>query len=225
MNSQTNRSIVLAILALLSCGGCQVLAPSDVDVVKDGVLKGYKSTTVGKAFDGTFQSATWKSFETPKGATIVEFNGTITLELLNKASLSGNQAAESLRTGCIESLGLNAIMERKSQAAQKVEQQYTAIVQSIEERRQPAQRSGLIAEVEDLNTERASTMLAHDKQLKTQKELADQDEAKIQPCIKTAPIPVRFQFLLSADKKTFDINYVDQVFGFDEGKALEFIYR
>jgi hypothetical protein len=45
--------------------------------VKGGVLTAYNSTTVGKAFGGTFQNAKWTSFETPKGVVIVEVNGTI----------------------------------------------------------------------------------------------------------------------------------------------------
>lgn len=48
-----------------------------IGIVKNGVLKDYPSTTVGKAFEGTFQNGKWKSFETPKGATVVEFDGTI----------------------------------------------------------------------------------------------------------------------------------------------------
>ena len=57
-----------------------------INVVKNGILKidkgggtfkTYDSTTVGKAFDGTFQDSKWTSFETDKGATVVEFNGSI----------------------------------------------------------------------------------------------------------------------------------------------------
>jgi len=56
-----------------------------VDVVRNGVLGGYESTTVGKAFEGTFQDAKWTSFETAKGVTIVQFDGTILESTINKA--------------------------------------------------------------------------------------------------------------------------------------------
>jgi hypothetical protein len=35
---------------------------SAVDIVKNGILAGYDSTTVGKAFEGTFQNSKWTSF-------------------------------------------------------------------------------------------------------------------------------------------------------------------
>jgi hypothetical protein len=53
-------------------------------------------------------------------------------------------------------------------------------------------------------------------------------ENRIGDCVASTPIPpvpVRFQFLLSADKKTFNISYIDQrVFGGVEAKALDFIF-
>ena len=45
------------------------------ETVKNGVLANYNSTTVGKAFEGTFQEPKWTTFETSKGQTVVEFNG------------------------------------------------------------------------------------------------------------------------------------------------------
>jgi len=64
----------------------QVSEPSTpIDIVKNGMLAGYDSTTVGKAFDGTFQEPKWSTFETPKGQTIVQFNGTIKMSLMKKA--------------------------------------------------------------------------------------------------------------------------------------------
>ena len=62
-------SLVLSAMVILGCG------KSDLDMVKDGVLKGYDTTTVGKAFDSSFNNADWKNFKTDKGERIVEFNG------------------------------------------------------------------------------------------------------------------------------------------------------
>lgn len=59
-------------------------ANPEIDLVKNGVLPEYNSTTVGKAFEGTFQDAQWKSFVSPKGATIVEFDGTTTMKSLTR---------------------------------------------------------------------------------------------------------------------------------------------
>lgn len=49
-----------------------------ISVVKNGVLADYNTTTVGKAFEGTFQNQKWTSFVSPKGVTVVQFDGTIT---------------------------------------------------------------------------------------------------------------------------------------------------
>lgn len=56
-----------------------------IEVVRGGLLAGYNSTTVGKAFEGTFRNPKWTSFATPKGATVVEFNGAIALGALHAA--------------------------------------------------------------------------------------------------------------------------------------------
>jgi zinc-ribbon domain len=83
-----------------------VVKNSDIDVVKNGVLADYNTTTVGKAFEGTFQNATWRSLKTSKGVTVVEFKGTMKLpELVAKFGLSSacqKQLAE-LRNSCIAS--------------------------------------------------------------------------------------------------------------------------
>ena len=66
---------------------------SDVNIVRNGVLKAHNSTTVGKAFEGTFQKAKWSSFGTPKGETVVQFDGTVLFDrklcddLLNRGGM------------------------------------------------------------------------------------------------------------------------------------------
>jgi len=102
MMTNSNLPITLAMVGFIACSGCQSSRSStskagstssgvaetffghhgpEIDVVRDGVLTGYNSTTVGKAFEGTFQNAKWSSFETAKGATIVEFKGTMKLSM------------------------------------------------------------------------------------------------------------------------------------------------
>ena len=51
------------------------VSPSPIDAVRNGYLESNKTTTVGKALEGTFPNGTWKTFITPKGTTIVEFDG------------------------------------------------------------------------------------------------------------------------------------------------------
>jgi hypothetical protein len=69
-------------IALLCCIGCR---SDPVSVVRDGVLSGHSSTTIGRAFEATFQNPSWTSSVSPKGATLVEFQGTIPLGTLNRA--------------------------------------------------------------------------------------------------------------------------------------------
>jgi hypothetical protein len=71
---QNKRSVLLFPLLILVMAGC---TGSDVDVVKKGVLDGYPSTTVGAAFDATFDNPKWKAFKSEKGKRVVEFTGTI----------------------------------------------------------------------------------------------------------------------------------------------------
>jgi hypothetical protein len=96
----------------------QLLEDSDVAIVKDGVLpEPYNTTTVGKAFEGTFENPKWKSFVSPKGTTIVEFDGTIKPNTLVKSGLyipEGNQAAERTITHCMDNLNLTDAMTQEA---------------------------------------------------------------------------------------------------------------
>jgi hypothetical protein len=88
-------TIVVAALTLSStaCGGDtgavavaapvsrSVLGDSDIALVRNGVLPDYDSTTVGKAFEGTFQNGKWSKFVTAKGRTVVQFDGNAKLQI------------------------------------------------------------------------------------------------------------------------------------------------
>lgn len=133
------------------------LTDQDIETVKGGVLANYDSTTVGKAFNGTFQNAKWSKLETPKGQTVVQFDGTTTEKAVHPEWGVIVSADEVQKAGCGTVQGTQLTNE---------------IIQ----------------------------------------------------CMKALPVPVKFQFLLSADKKTFTLSYSDPFFkGAD--KALAFVYQ
>jgi hypothetical protein len=97
---------VMIALRIGAGGGSFPSMDSAVNTVRNGVLKDYNTATVGKAFEGTFQDAKWRSFETPKGQTIVEFKGTMKLPELMQ-TFGGSPACEKqvakFRNECIAS--------------------------------------------------------------------------------------------------------------------------
>jgi hypothetical protein len=98
-------SFVLLVLVAASAVSCRFLK-SDVDTVRNGVLADYNTTTVGKAFEGTFQNAKWRSFETAKGETVVEFQGTMKLPQLVETfgcSPACQKQLETLHDECVGS--------------------------------------------------------------------------------------------------------------------------
>ena len=62
------------LLAMFVLGGC---TGGDVSLVQDGTMNGYESTTIGKAFEASFDSPKWETFETDKGARVVQFTGKV----------------------------------------------------------------------------------------------------------------------------------------------------
>lgn len=81
------RKGLLISLMLLLMTGC---TGSDVDVVKGGVMGGYQTTTVGAAFDASFDNPQWSEFKGEKGERVVEFKGKIRKDVL--LDLIGNVA-------------------------------------------------------------------------------------------------------------------------------------
>lgn len=70
---------VITVFTIVGCGD------SAVKMIKNGTMQGYETTTIGKAFDASFEKPTWRSFETDKGEKIVEFSGIITQKLHDTA--------------------------------------------------------------------------------------------------------------------------------------------
>jgi len=71
----------LAIIFALFLSGCS----SDVSKVKNGTMPGYEKTTIGKAFEASFDDVKWEAFEGKKGERVVQFTGKISKDLHNTA--------------------------------------------------------------------------------------------------------------------------------------------
>lgn len=94
-----------ALLALVFCFtlslyGC---GDSEIDLVKNGNFWGYKTTTIGKMLDGTFEKTKWSSQKTTNGEILLLFEGKISRkmhEALKARAMhritSGNQAAGTI---------------------------------------------------------------------------------------------------------------------------------
>jgi hypothetical protein len=66
----------------------------DLKLVKEGTFGKYQTTTIGKAFDGSFDNEKWTTFEANKGERIVRFTGEISESLHNSVITS---VAEELK--------------------------------------------------------------------------------------------------------------------------------
>lgn len=68
---------ILFYLALFVIGFFEGYLSSETNLVKNGTMNGRQSTTIEKAFEGSFDKPEWAFFETEKGKKIVEFKGVI----------------------------------------------------------------------------------------------------------------------------------------------------
>ena len=90
MNTMSLKKL-LSVLSLFLITACSS-GSNYVDMIKNGVMEGYTSTTIGKAFD----AAKWNFSETDKGVKSVEFTGAITEKMHDKFYLELHAASESL---------------------------------------------------------------------------------------------------------------------------------
>ncbi|MGA2590108.1 MAG: hypothetical protein ABSH32_09350 [Bryobacteraceae bacterium] len=192
-------TVIVALAAI--CLSCRSLN-SPIETVRNGVLTNYNSTTVGKAFEGTFQNAKWTTIETAKGQTVVQFDGTVETMRFGKVTtaeeLSANTVyeASSMRSKCMASLGVTG--------------RFTELMRQHEETRRADHTNdpgwnydwGWLQLNEKLLA--INTSVAH--------------------CMNNSPTPVKFQFTLSADQESFELSYVDEVFDHSAQRALSFIY-
>jgi hypothetical protein len=154
------KTTVVALL-LTALVGCGIHESDDLNTVRDGVLNGFNTTTVGKAFDATFPDGKWTSLVSPKGVSVVEFSGTVTADALDAGGFLGylnrdtRQLWAHIREKCLEGIQT--------------------------------------------------------------------------PC----RLPVKFQFLIAADKKSFEVGYIDTrsflgrdvAIPADPHRVLAFVYR
>jgi len=126
MTNHSQHLLALIAAGLLGCAGCQTFttattkgastasgtsnasaAPSStvIDVVRNGVLTGHDSTTVGKAFEGTFQNPKWTSFTSPKGQFIVQFDGIVGRDVLRRNGFTGTSDRIDLYRECLKETG------------------------------------------------------------------------------------------------------------------------
>jgi hypothetical protein len=227
-------SLVVAAIAT-SCG----VVKTDVDVVRNGLLADYNTTTVGKALEGTFQNAKWSSFVTPKGVTIVQFDATVPAGRLGhrdaaSLALGGNYPTEN---ACISSLGLaeplailkrqadNSLLEYRAEVKTTASQfqglgvpEWWVKGDSGDQPEPSVNISGqLVYPLHDL-------LIARQSQRNAEAQALAKENSKVADCMNNTSVPVKLQFALSADKKTFELGYVDEALGTRE-QALTFIYR
>lgn len=62
---------------IVSCS----ISSNKVNLVKNGTMPGHEQTTIGKAFEASFNSPKWEYFEDNKGKKVVQFSGIISNKL------------------------------------------------------------------------------------------------------------------------------------------------
>lgn len=87
----TFRRYLFPLVLVCLMAGC---TQSDVDIVKEGIMNGYQTLTVGAAFDAAFDNPKWSAFKGKKGERVVEFTGTISKSLHDTAVSDFEQLLE-----------------------------------------------------------------------------------------------------------------------------------
>jgi hypothetical protein len=85
MKKRTVSGIGYALCVVLSLLFC-ACGNSDINFVKKGTMNSYETTTIGKAFDASFDETKWEVFESKKGEKVVQFVGKISEDLHKSAS-------------------------------------------------------------------------------------------------------------------------------------------
>jgi hypothetical protein len=247
------RLLTVSLLAAAICASCgpSSSVSSDVDVVKNGVLANHNTTTVGKAIEGTFQDPKWTSFQTPKQEVVVQFDGTVAMDALRKSGFGRpyDSLMKPLRDRCISSLGIKEKMEQEAQAAkvsvEEFKRQQAELIERAELTLHKTHPEWSVSELikthsdwpvlnvlKGLNIPEETKAMAdieavRAEQLRAERAVADENESKIKSCQQTIPLPVKFQFILSADKKTFKVQHIDEeAFGGAEpNRILTFVYQ
>jgi len=85
MKKRTVSGISYALCVVLSLLFC-ACGNSDINSIKNETMNGYETTTIGKAFDASFDETKWEAFESKKGKKVVQFAGKISEDLHKSAS-------------------------------------------------------------------------------------------------------------------------------------------
>lgn len=85
MKKRTVSGIGYALCVVLSLLFC-ACGNSDINSIKNETMNGYETTTIGKAFDASFDETEWEAFESKKGEKVVQFTGKISEDLHKSAS-------------------------------------------------------------------------------------------------------------------------------------------
>ena len=221
---------------------------SAVRLVRNGVLSDFNSTTVGKAFEGTFQNAKWSSFVTAKGQKVVQFDGFVALGTAPRQPAS---EVMEVRDQCKASLGLADTFAEIRSKRQSLDQEYKTKAREISQRYTVVNYRGgyyRAAQMEQLQlnldpdypeepeayqTERIGgrgekpyhdLFAAWKNERDALRRVEQEANDKIGACTVKAQVPVRFQFLLSVDVTQFRLSGLDPHFNTEE-EALSFIYR
>lgn len=211
---------------------------SEIETVRNGVLVNENTTTVGKAFEGTFQNSKWTTFDTPKGKTVVQFNGTVQSGLLEKMTGGELTSAYAMytnntnRLACITSLGLAATFDELKQQADASKAAYYEKLDPIFRRIDGQYYHDYVARSHNPfgTSSRPDDPFreidaARRDELNSEKQALSDVNQRVADCMNSTSVPVKFQFVLTADKKSFTLDYVDDAFNNDSDRALAFIYK
>lgn len=94
MNLFSLFSLCFTITFGLFLSGCS----SDVSMVKNGTMSGFERTTIGKAFEASFNDPKWETFKGKKGERVVQFTGKISKDMHDTAmkGISGKPRVQFL---------------------------------------------------------------------------------------------------------------------------------
>lgn len=68
---------LLSILLIFLSTNCSIKPTDYVEIVRGGTMNEYPSTTIGQAFDASFDNPKWEAIITQKGQKLVQFTGTV----------------------------------------------------------------------------------------------------------------------------------------------------
>jgi len=93
------RSTKLILILLLSVNVILAGCNSELDLVKDGTFNAYPNTTIGKAFEATFDEPKWEVGESKKGTKYVDFTGKVSKDFFKVLEGYSKLAPDKCKVG------------------------------------------------------------------------------------------------------------------------------